>query len=181
MTETSQALDTILKNAPSGTKTYALMDCALDSTVHPAIQDSGCPNTCLYAESWQAGLANIAPHLLELTPRAKFSTTLLSWDWYGNWGVFVQSSADLATLASQFKAITMAKLPDGKEAFFRFFDPRVLRPFLANASSNDLNAVFDKATRYVVPMVDDGLMGEGAIVYTLDNGALAQTETRFDG
>lgn len=180
MTDTSQALKSILAGAPQGAKTYALMDCALDSTIYPTIQGSGCPMKCLYAEAWQSGLADIAPYLVELAPNAPFYTTLLSWDWYANWGCFVQSNADLDRLVSHLQTLTTAQVPGGQHAFFRFYDPRVLRPFLAVAAPDDLKAVFDGVARFVVPMLDDGLKGEGAIVYALDNGALKPVETRFD-
>lgn len=180
MTDTAQALAKILSAAPTGTQTYALMDCALDSTIYPTIQTSGCPATCLYGEIWQSGLSDIAPYLVTLTPSAKFSSELLTWDWYANWGYFVQSTASLDACAKAFTAVTTAALPDGSNAFFRFQDPRVIRTFLKTATADDLGAVFGKATRLVVPMADDGTSYEGAIVYTLANGALQQTETRFN-
>lgn len=181
MTETSQALKTILDAAPQGTKTYALMDYALQSTIRPTIQASGCASKCLYTQSWQTGLADVAPHLVELDPKAKFSAELLTWDWYANWGYFVQSAASLDECAQAFTAVTTAQLPNDVEAFFRFQDPRVLRVFFETASTEDLVAVFGKATRLIVPMADDGVSSEGAIVYTLKNGALKQSASRFDG
>lgn len=180
MTDTAQALAKILSAAPTGAKTYALMDCALDSTIYPTIHSCGCPAECLYTQSWQSGLSDIAPYLVELMPNAKFSNELLTWDWYANWGYFVQSAANLDDCAKAFTAVTTAILPDGSNAFFRFQDPRVVRTFLKTATTDDLGAVFGKATRLVVPMADDGTSCEGAIVYTLTNGALQQTETRFN-
>ena len=180
MSDTAQGLKKILDGAPSGTKTYALMDCALQShTTYPAVQNSDCPSRCLYGESWQAGLVDVAPYLIELDPTAKFSNELLTWDWYGNWGYFVQSAASLDDCAQAFMPLTTATLPDRSEAFFRFQDPRVLRDFLQTASADNLKALFAKASRLVVPMADDGTSNEGAIVYTLEKGALHKTETRF--
>lgn len=181
MSDTAEALKTLLDAGPKGTKTYALMDCALDSTIYPTIQASGCPNQKLYGESWQSGLADIAPHVVELTSSAKFSTELLTWDWYGNWGYFVQSTTSLSDLAQSFADLTTAKLSSGEEVFFRFFDPRVIRVFLAQASKNDLQSVFAKAERLVVPSAEVQGEGEAAIAYTLKNGSLAQSETKFDG
>ncbi|MCR4376470.1 MAG: DUF4123 domain-containing protein [Rhodospirillales bacterium] len=181
MTDTAQALAKILSAAPTGAKTYALMDCALDSTLYPTIQASDCSAKCLYTQSWQSGLSDISPYLVELTPGAKFSSELLTWDWYANWGYFAQSAASLDDCAQAFAAVTSVKLPDGTNAFFRFQDPRVIRTFLQTASADDLQTVFGKATRLVVPMADDGTSSEGAIVYTLANGALQQSETRFTG
>lgn len=181
MTDTAQGLSKILAAAPSGSKTYALMDCALDSTIYPTIQGCGCPLKCLYTQGWQAGLSDIAPYLVELDPKAKFSTELLSWDWYANWGYFVQSTASLDDCAQAFAAVTTAQLPNNIEAFFRVQDPRVLRVFLESATANDLATVFGKATRLVAPMADDGISAEGAIVYTLKNGKLQHVETRFGG
>jgi len=182
MTETSQALKTLLDAAPTGSKTYALMDCALESTtIYPTIQSSGCPSRCLFTQSWQVDLADVAPYLVELDPKTQFSAELLTWDWYANWGCFVQSTASLDDCAQAFTAVTTAQLPDGTEAFFRFQDPRVLRVFFETASKDDLAAVFGKAMRLVVPMEDDGHSTEGAIVYTLENGTLKQSASRFDG
>lgn len=181
MTETPQALKTLLDAAPKGANTYALMDCALDSTICPTLHASGCAMKCLYTQSWQTPLGDVAPYLVELDPKANFSTTLLTWDWYANWGYFVQSAASLDDCAQAFMAVTTAQLPNHVEAFFRFQDPRVLRVFFETASADDVKAVFGKATRLVVPMADDGVSREGAIVYTLESGKLHQVATRFDG
>lgn len=176
MTETKQSLTQVLEAAPSGEKTFALMDCALDSIIYPTIKDSGCPIKCLYGEAWQSGLADIAPYLVELDPKAAFSSELLTWDWNGNWGCFVQSNASLDDLSVSLQALTTAQTPDGKEVFFRFQDPRVIRPFLANASPDNIKTLFAKAARIVAPTSDDNALGVGAIVYTQENGALKQTE-----
>lgn len=179
MTDTAQGLKQILDAAPTGTVTYALMDGALDSTIVPTIEHSGCPAACLYGEAWQAPLRDVAPFVVELAPQAKFSSELLGWDWYANWGVFVQAPARLDAVATAMQALSVAEMPDGQEVFFRFYDPRVLRPFLAAAPSCDLSAVFAQVQRIVAPMVDDGLKGEGAVVYTWQHGALAAQKIRF--
>jgi hypothetical protein len=155
------------------------MDCALDSTIFSTISASGCPLENLYTLAWQSGLSDIAPHLVELVPQAAFSQELLSWDWYGNWGYFVQAQAPLKELAASLSALTIVSSPDAKDAFFRFFDPRVLRPFLDASSEQDLRLVFAKASRFVVPMLDDGLRGEGAIVYAMNNDVLTKVGHRF--
>jgi len=180
MTETSQALKSILDQAPKGSKTYALMDYALDSTIYPTVTASGCPAQNLYAETWQAGLNDIAPHLVELDPKSPFSSELLGWDWYGNWGYFVQSSASLSDVATPFQDMAVAILPDGQETFFRFVDPRVIRVFLPKLTTQSLKPIFNTANRLVVPTPDIHGETEGAIVYTLKNGTLTQSVTRFD-
>ncbi len=179
MTATSEALKTILGQAPKDSKTYALMDCALDSTIYPTIQASGCPVACLYADDWQKNFGDIAPHLVELTPSAKFSTELLGWDWYGNWGYFVQSQETLDQLSAAFAPLATVKMPDGATSFFRYFDPRVIRVFLAQADSAGLTAIFGQDHRLVVPTKEVPKEPEGAIIYTLANGKLVQSETQF--
>jgi hypothetical protein len=179
MSTTSEALKAILSDVPAGTKTYALMDCSLDSTLYPAIIKSGCPLIGLYREPWQKKLGEIAPHLVELETGSPFYRELVSWDWYGNWGYFVQSGASLDDLGAALAPLTLATAPNGQQVFFRFFDPRVLRPFLSAATKTDIELLFTTATRFVVPMLDDGLQGEGAINYTAQDGALQRVERRF--
>lgn len=179
MSVTSEALQKILNAAPTGTKTYALMDAALDSTIYHTIKTNGSTYANLYTLSWQQPLEDIAPYAVELAPQSTFYQELLTWDWYANWGYFIQSPASLEQLSASFAPLTIAQLQNGTQGFFRFYDPRVIRPFLESASSTQLNIFFAKASRLVVPMLDDGLQGEGAIIYTVTNGALNQTENRF--
>jgi hypothetical protein len=63
------------------------------------------------------------------------------------WGVLVESTADPRALRRQLQGALMARFPDGKSAFFRFYDPRILASFLAAATPPELAAIYGAHVR----------------------------------
>ena len=83
----------------------------------------------LYKGRSEIELANFAPHIFSLTNKLTFVNWILETGWGNSWGVFLQSAAPNNELFRHFRQFLMIILESGEEAYFRFYDPRVLRVF----------------------------------------------------
>ncbi|MGZ8779617.1 MAG: DUF4123 domain-containing protein [Thermoanaerobaculia bacterium] len=149
----------------AGQSTYALVDAARDPRIHPALMDADCTWRCLYRGDAARRLATAAPYLVELEPEARFTRRLLHEGWGDAWGVFIHASATLDALQAHFRRLILARMPDGRTVYFRFYDPRVLRVYLPTCTANELATIFGPVDRYVLES-----RGGGGIV-TFERGS----------
>ena len=76
--------------------------------------------------------------------------TLVQQGWGKNWGVYLTCDQPPDVVRKHFRHFLMVVLPDGKQAYFRFYDPRVLRVFLPTCAEQEANLFFGPVRRYVV-------------------------------
>ena len=106
---------------------YAVLDSARDRRIRPLIQDSGCEYRMLYGERLAAAMDGVGPYLVALPRGNPFLPRLIQMGWGNSWGIFLSTPADLTTVRRHLRRLLAVKLPDGRQALFRFYDPRVLR------------------------------------------------------
>ncbi|HMT28078.1 MAG TPA: DUF4123 domain-containing protein [Bacteroidia bacterium] len=104
----------------------------------------------LYKEQNEELLSSVAPHLFQYQSGTEFSEWLLEKGWGNAWGVFVISKVGLEDLQNHFRKFLMVKTEDGKELFFRFYDPRVLRIFLPTCNESQLEEFFGPVESYLL-------------------------------
>ncbi len=63
------------------------------------------------------------------------------------WGIVVESGSELRVLRRQLQRSLTARFPDGKSAFFRFYDPRILTSLLSAASPPELATIYGEHVR----------------------------------
>lgn len=135
---------------PAPSRVFALVDAAADGAIHPALLGADCPWLCLYRGNAAITMAEVAPYLVHLTPSARFTRWLLERGWGRSWGVFAVAAVPIDQLQAHFRRLVMARLPDGRSVFFRFYDPRVLRVYLPTCTEEELRIVFGPVERYVM-------------------------------
>jgi hypothetical protein len=91
---------------------------------------------CLWDASSREEELAVAPYLLHLDGAGL--EWLLEELAAGPWGILAVSKADLATLRRHFKELLTVDDPDGTPLFFRYFDPRVLPPFLTACTRGEI-------------------------------------------
>lgn len=104
-----------------------------------------------------------APYLVELKPGPFF-------DWLckglgDHWGLAVETPCALPALAKHLRSFARVVQPSGREVHFRFYDPRVLRPWLTTLNRYDVATLFGSAWTGVpgganeacCPLCDDAL------------------------
>lgn len=163
-----------IKVAEKPTSVFALVDGAQDDRVFALLRAEGNDTRCLYGSELPRALATVAPYLVALGdhPFAGYFARLGRGK---NWGVMLRSSASMDDLAEHFASMIRARLPEGREVLFRYYDPRVLRAYLPTCTSEELDQVFGPVEAFLIEQ------GEGQwSVYRREKGALVTREPRWD-
>jgi hypothetical protein len=150
----STAFDTsimsVLMSAEQG-ELYALLDGARDDAVHAFTRESGCPWVYLEEAVVEASYEVCAPRLIALGRRPSPALErLLAQGWGHSWGVFVRTKAGFGRLRRHLRTLSSVKLPNGRVAQFRFYDPRVLRLYLPTCTADELALMFGPVLEYLM-------------------------------
>ncbi|MGH1343348.1 MAG: DUF4123 domain-containing protein [Nannocystales bacterium] len=134
---------------------YAVVDCARDSRIHPAVVGSRVESVCLYDGRLGRGLAAVAPYLVRLEQGSRFSNTFYEHGWNDAWGLVIRTRVGLAALRRHFRTLAYVRREAGPKLLFRYYDVRVLRTFLPTCSEQQLKQVFGPVDAFVL----DGIGG----------------------
>jgi hypothetical protein len=130
--------------------TYAVLDGAsIPDLLDHLYGDPRPAFVCLYRGELAPDMAEVAPYLVQLKPETPFTDWLLSEGWGKHWGIFALSSADMIAIRKHFRTFLMVKSPEGKQVYFRYYDPRVLRIFLPTCNSEETGLVFGPVVSYL--------------------------------
>jgi len=100
-------------------------------------------------EGWsKAELTLFAPYLVSLPPWSKLLEKLVTKGWGKSWGVFLTSSLAFPDLRQHLRHFLMVNMPDGKQVYFRFYDPRVLRVYLPTCTPQEIAYFFGPVIRF---------------------------------
>ena len=140
--------------AADGTSVWAILDCARDDRIYPALRLSGLDYRCLYSGRLPKALEAAAPHLIELAPAYSFTRKLIELGWGNSWGIFLRIG-DSSNLRYHLRTFLRVQDEGGRFLLFRYYDPRVLRVYLPTCRPDELTAVFGPIDRYLTES-DDG-------------------------
>lgn len=129
---------------------YALLDAAAEPSVLKVLVESKEEYQSLYEGPSGAQLTHFAPYLVKLPPESKLLETLMNEGWGKSWGVYLTCDQPPEEVRRHFRHFLMVKMPDGKQAYFRFYDPRVLRVFLSTCSPEETTQFFGPIQDYLV-------------------------------
>jgi hypothetical protein len=134
-----------------GMNTYAVLDGASIPDLLDHLYGEVRPEfVCLYRGELEPDMAECAPYLAVLKPDAPFTDWLLTEGWGKHWGIFAVSRADLKTVQKHFRTFLMVKDPDGKQLYFRYYDPRVFRVYLPTCNQQETTIVFGPVQHYLI-------------------------------
>lgn len=129
---------------------YAVLDGARDERIYRAVYDSRLEYECLFAGEISYDLAQAAPYLVHLDPRASFTRWLLEEGWGKSFGVFAWTRADIETMRRHCRRLLQVKDEGGRKLFFRYYDPRVLRLYLPTCTVAEAREVLGPVGRFLV-------------------------------
>jgi len=133
-----------------GLKTYAVLDGASIADLLDHLYGDPRPEfVCLYRGELEPDMAEVAPYLVQLKPEAPFTNWLLTEGWGKHWGIFALTKADVVAIRKHFRTFLMVKDPNGKQLYFRYYDPRVLRIYLPTCNRMEANVIFGLVERFV--------------------------------
>lgn len=141
-----------LWSRPSGedSELYAVLDCARNDDIYPAVIKSGCEFECLYTGELDAELTQAAPYLVKLKRDHAFTDALIKNGWGDSWGIFLRASIPFKQVRRHLRTFLMVYDPAIKPMYFRYYDPRVLRTFLQTCNSEQLATMFGPVHCYLL-------------------------------
>jgi predicted component of type VI protein secretion system len=130
---------------------YALIDAARKPANVVLLRESGDSHASLYSGSAAQELVNVAPYLVHLRGDSPVLEALVEEGWNDAWGYCIVSSSSFDELRIHLRKFLMVTLDDGREAYFRFYDPRVLRAFLPVSTPEQASRFFEKIEEVLCP------------------------------
>jgi len=134
-------------NSLSGRQIYLLADGARDPAIAPAIRFGKLDYTCLFAEPLSPRLRAAAPYLVHLAAGSPQTCAMLRRCLDEPWGILIAAPASVTTrqLRLHFKKILWVQDEQGRQLYFRFYDPRVLSVYLPTCTLQERDMVFGPA------------------------------------
>ena len=155
---------------------FLLLDAArMHGDIHQA-RELNPDHTCLYEGDSERFLSAVAPWLFSMQPGCAFAQWVAANGSRQSWGVLLRCDPDPVKLYKHLRNFLIVQGDDGKEMYFRYYDPRVLRVFLPTCEPEQLRTFFGPIEAFVA---EDA---EGMVVeYRLDAlGGLEVIETNKD-
>ncbi len=135
--------------------THALLDAARLGHQIEEAKTRNKTHDSLYRGGSQESLSGVAPHIFRFAYPTPFSTYFLKKGWGDSWGILIKSSWPLSELHKHFRKFLLVKTEDGEELYFRFYDPRVLRIFLATCDAAQIREFFGGAIDFFIAEDED--------------------------
>lgn len=135
------------------TRVYLLLDAARDPRIHDAITTLGTRRHCIFGDVPPA-LARVAPHIVASDTDTPIASMFATEGRNRSWGMMLRSEAGIDDLAEHLYGLVRARLPEGREVLFRFWDPRVMRAYLPTCTAGELAHVFGPIETFLVEQGD---------------------------
>jgi hypothetical protein len=135
----------LLRNQPE--QLFALLDAAHEPTVPELLRGSGHEYQSLYEGN---AFADTAPYLVAVPPASRLLDKLVYEGWGRGWAVYLTCGLPLKAVRDYFRQALMIKMPDGREFFSRFYDPRFFRGFLRGCTPAEADRFFGPITSYLM-------------------------------
>jgi len=129
---------------------YALLDAAREPSVLKVLFESKEVYQSLYEGAQGTQLAHFAPYLVKLPAESALLETLVKKGWGKNWGVYLTSEFPFEKIRQHFRRFLRVKLPDRREVYFRFYDPRVLGIYLPTCGGEEPRSFFGPVKEYLL-------------------------------
>lgn len=132
------------------TTIYILLDAARLQQHMPKAKELNENYSCLYKGRSEENLADVAPYLFTMQKDSEFENWYLQNGWGNAWGVLIQTQSSFEEIYKHFRKFLLIKTEEGKELYFRFYDPRVLRIFLPTCDAQQLKEFFGSVDYFVM-------------------------------
>jgi len=129
---------------------YVVLDAARDIKILALLMQSKEEHQSLYEGVEGAKLSQVAPYLVKLGKDSLLLSSLLLEGWGNSWGVYLTCASEFQEVRRHLRHFLEVQLPDGKQVYFRFYDPRVLRVFLPTCTADEVNQFFGPIKQYLM-------------------------------
>lgn len=155
---------------------YAVLDAARDPRILALFQEHRCQYAWLFEQGTPPQLMTFAPYLLPLPSGSTILESLLEAGWTQHWGIYLCSNAGPWEVLAFLRRLLLVDQPDGQQALFRFYDPRVLRTFIAASEPWQWPFLFGTVRSYLMP----GTEPQTSVSFTFQGNALGQSVLRLE-
>jgi hypothetical protein len=135
---------------------YAILDAARAGRVLRLLKSTNLDRLILYEGEIDPLIAEVAPYLVRLTKGSTDTRRIVEAAWGNSWGVFLSSRASIEAARRHLRIFLTVMTEQRKKLLFRFYDPRVLRPYLPSCTPAELNTFFGPVDQYLVEGEDPG-------------------------
>ena len=129
---------------------YAVLDGASIKDLLGKLQEQAPNHACLFAGKLHPSEVQTAPYVVELQPDAEFTRWVLEEGFGKHWGIFATTEAPLKAFRKHLKTFLRVTGPDGKQLYFRYYDPRVFRVYLPTCNAAETELVFGPVLSYLM-------------------------------
>ena len=91
----------------------------------------------------------MAPYLVRLQKDSLLLGSLVLEGWGSSWGVYLTCDHNFQEVRRHLRHFLEGQLPDGKQVYFRYYDPRVLRVFLPTCNADETKQFFGPIKCYL--------------------------------
>lgn len=140
---------------------YILLDSARMESEMATARELNPDHTCLYEGDSEKFLSVVAPWLFDFDPHSDFANWIANNAQSNDWGIFLRSSAEPIKVYRHLRKFLIISIEDGRELYFRFYDPRVLRVFLPTCDRDQLKEFFGPIEAFIAED-ENGLLVEYA-------------------
>ena len=144
---------------------YALLDAACEPTVPGRLDRAGLEYESLYEGGRGDVLAPFGPWLVRLPAGAALLEELVRDGWGASWVLYLTCDAALPEVRKHLRKFLIVKLADGRQVYFRYYDPRVLRTYLPTCTATEVAEFLGPVGRYACESVDGLDLLEFAAAY----------------
>ena len=143
----------LARNSVSAAAWYGLLDAARTPELPGEAVTAGMKIRSLYAGEMGEALSDVAPYLVELPLKSGYFEKLAD-NWPDYHFVLFQSQATFDLLHKHLRNFLLVKDERGKLLRFRYYDARVLRPFLPACTPAELGVFFGPISRFYLLSAD---------------------------
>lgn len=130
---------------------FAVLDAARDPRVLGILRESVEEHRSLYDGARGAHLAEAAPYLVRLPADGALLGRLVREGWEKSWGIYLSSRRPFDEVRRHLRRLLMVEVEGlARPAYFRFYDPRVLRSVAPLCTARQTAELFGDVRRFVV-------------------------------
>jgi len=111
---------------------------------------------CLYSGEPEKTLGHVAPWLFPFERKSNFADWFIASSGKQNWGILLETKMEMNQVYMHLKKFLRVKFENGKNVYFRFYDPRVLPTFLNSCPEDQLLTFFGDIKQFMIEVPDKG-------------------------